>query len=90
MTSAVVMSFVIAAPEYVAAAATDLSNIGSAIGTANSAALGPTTNVLTAGADEVSAEIAALFGAHGGSSGSGTSRRRGCRRKWRCTRRRWR
>jgi hypothetical protein len=58
------MSFVIAAPEYVAAAATDLSNIGSAIGSANMAALGPTSNIVAAGADEVSAQVAALFGAH--------------------------
>ena len=58
------MSFVIAAPEYVAAAATDLSNIGSAISSANSAALGPTSSVLAAGADQVSAQIAAVFGAH--------------------------
>jgi len=33
------MSFVIAAPEYVAAAATDLSYIGSAISSANRAAV---------------------------------------------------
>jgi hypothetical protein len=54
------MSFLIAAPEYGSAAATDLSNIGSAIGSANLAALGPTTNVLAAGADEVSAQVAAI------------------------------
>ena len=58
------MSYVIAAPEYLAAAATDLSNIGSALSDANSAALGPVSSVLPAGADEVSASIAALFGAH--------------------------
>jgi hypothetical protein len=58
------MSFVIAAPEYVAAAATDLANIGSAIGSANSAALGPTSSVFAAGADEVSAAISALFNGH--------------------------
>ena len=58
------MTYVIAAPEYVAAAASDLANIGSSLSTANAAALGPTSGVLAAGADEVSAVIAALFGAH--------------------------
>ncbi len=58
------MSFVVAAPEWVAAAATDLANIGSAIGAANTAAVAPTTGVIAAGADEVSAAIAALFGSH--------------------------
>lgn len=59
------MSYVIAEPEYVAAAATDLANIGSAISDAGTTAIGPTTGVLIpAGADAVSAEIATLFGAH--------------------------
>ncbi|MGB9221776.1 PE family protein, partial [Mycobacterium sp.] len=58
------MSFVIAAPEYVAATATELSTIGSAIASANAAASGPTANVLAAAADEVSTSIAAVFGAH--------------------------
>jgi|GEM_PF-1364653 len=58
------MSYVNAAPEYVAAAATDLANIGSTISSANSAAIGPTSGVLAAGADEVSATVAALFDAH--------------------------
>src|ERR1700678_551921 len=58
------MQYVIAAPEYVAAAATDLANIGSAVNTANSAAQSPTSSVLAAGADEVSVSIAALFDAH--------------------------
>lgn len=58
------MSYVNAAPEYVAAAATDLANIGSTISWANSAAMGPTSGVLAAGADEVSATVAALFDAH--------------------------
>ena len=43
------MSFVIAVPEYVTAAASDLANIGSAISEANAAALAPTTGVLAAG-----------------------------------------
>jgi hypothetical protein len=58
------MSFVNASPEYLAAAASDLANIGSNIGLANSAALGPISSVPAAGADEVSASIAALFDAH--------------------------
>ncbi|ORV81799.1 hypothetical protein AWC11_24935 [Mycobacterium interjectum] len=58
------MSFVFATPEYLAGAASDLSNIASAISSANAAALTPTSGVLAAGADEVSATIAALFGAH--------------------------
>ena len=56
--------WVIAAPEYVAAAASDLANIGSSLGSANMAALAPTSGVLAAGADEVSAMIAALFSSH--------------------------
>ena len=58
------MSYVIASPEYVAAAATDLANIGSMIGDANSAALGTASSVPPAGADEVSAVIASLFESH--------------------------
>lgn len=58
------MSFVFATPEYLAAAASDLANLASAISSANAAALTPTSGVLAAGADEVSASIAALFGAH--------------------------
>ena len=59
------MSFVTAAPEFVTAAASDLANIGSTISAANAAAAAPTTGVLAAGADEVSAAIAGVFGAHG-------------------------
>ena len=59
------MSYVIAAPEYVAAAATDLTNIGSALSDANAAAALPTTGAfIPAGADAVSTELATLFGAH--------------------------
>src|SRR5258708_19982902 len=56
------MSFVIAQPDLMSAAATNLANIGSAITEANAAAAGQTTAVLAAGADEVSAAVAALFG----------------------------
>ena len=58
------MSFVIAAPEIVKTAATDLASIGSAISAANTAAMAPTTKLVAAAADEVSVQIAALFGAH--------------------------
>lgn len=59
------MSFVFATPELVEAAAQNLTGISSALGQATTAAAGPTTAVLAAGADEVSAAIAQLFGAHG-------------------------
>ncbi len=55
------MSFVTAAPEALSAAASDLAGIGSALSVANAAAAARTTAVLAAGADEVSAAIAALF-----------------------------
>ncbi|POX85479.1 PE family protein, partial [Mycobacterium kansasii] len=58
------MVFVIASPEMVAAAAADLASIRAAISSATAAAAIPTTGVLAAGADEVSAVIAALFDAH--------------------------
>jgi len=58
------MSFVNAAPESVAVAATDLANVGSALNASNLAALAPTTGVLAAGADDVSAAVAGFFGAH--------------------------
>jgi hypothetical protein len=58
------MSYLIAAQEFVSAAATDLANIGATIGHANAAAALPTSSVLAAGADGVSAAIASLFGAH--------------------------
>jgi len=55
---------VIAATEYLSAAASDLASIGSTISAANTAAAVPTSAMLPAGADEVSAAIATLFGAH--------------------------
>ncbi len=58
------MSFVITAPETLTAAASDLANLGSTISAANAAAAIPTTGLLPAAADEVSAQIAELFGAH--------------------------
>ena len=59
------MSYLVAAPEFLASAATDLSNIGSAVTASNAAAAAQTTNVLAAAEDEVSAAVAAVFSAHG-------------------------
>jgi hypothetical protein len=58
------MSYVLAAPELMTAAATDLAAIGSAVDAAHAAAAAPTTGLIPAAADEVSTGIAALFGAH--------------------------
>ena len=59
------MSYLVAAPEFLASAATDLSSIGSNLSAAHAAAAAPTTGVLAAAEDEVSAGIAELFSAHG-------------------------
>lgn len=60
------MSFVIAAPEALDSAATDLVVLGSTLGAATAAAAAQTTGIVAAAAhDEVSAAIAALFSAHG-------------------------
>lgn len=58
------MSYVIATPEALQAATFDVAGIGSAIQQANAAAAGPTSSLLAAGQDEVSAALAALFGEH--------------------------
>lgn len=60
------MSYVLAAPEVFAAAASDVAGIGSSLSAANVAAAVSTTGVLTAAGDEVSAAIAALFSGPGG------------------------
>ncbi|WP_459797630.1 PE family protein, partial [Mycobacterium riyadhense] len=57
-------SFVIAAPEALAAASRDLTGIGSTISAANSVAAASTTELLAAGGDEVSVAIARLFGSY--------------------------
>src|SRR6201988_2583507 len=59
------MSNLVAAPELIITAATDLANIGSTLKAAKSAAAAPTTGMLAAAEDEVSAAIAAAFSAHG-------------------------
>nr|WP_262491079.1 PE family protein [Mycobacterium simiae] len=58
------MSFLIAAPDLMAAAATDLAGLGALLGEANAAAAAATTGLLAAGGDEVSAAIAAVFSGH--------------------------
>ncbi|ORV07883.1 PE family protein [Mycobacterium celatum] len=55
------MSFVTTQPETLAAAAGDLQGIGSAVAAANATAAAPTTGVIPAAADEVSALTAARF-----------------------------
>ena len=59
------MSYVVALPEMMSAAATDVASIGSVVATANQGVAGATTRILAAAEDEVSADIAALFSAHG-------------------------
>jgi PE family protein len=58
------MSFVTTQPEMLAAAAGQLHGIGTAMATQNAAAAAPTTGVVPAAADEVSALTATQFGAH--------------------------
>ncbi|MCV7076649.1 PE family protein, partial [Mycobacterium szulgai] len=58
------MSFVNVMPELVLAAAADVARIETTLTAANLAAAGPTAGLLAAGADEVSAAVAALFSAH--------------------------
>jgi hypothetical protein len=58
------MSFVTTQPEALAAAAGSLQGIGSALDAQNAAAAAPTTGVVPAAADEVSALTAAQFAAH--------------------------
>jgi PE family len=59
------MSYVIAAPEIMTSAATDLATIGSNVSAAHMAAAAPTVALVPAAADEVSASIAHLFSQHG-------------------------
>jgi PE family len=59
------MSFVIATPDLVESAATDLAGIRSSLAEAAATAAGPTTGLATAAQDEVSIAIASLFGNFG-------------------------
>jgi hypothetical protein len=58
------MSFVTTQPEMLAAAVANLQSIGAVISAQNAAAAAPTTGVLPAAADEVSALTAAQFVLH--------------------------
>ncbi len=58
------MAFVTTQPEMLAAAAGSLQGIGSAITSGNAVAAAPTTGVVPAAADEVSAMTAAQFAGH--------------------------
>ena len=58
------MSFLFTQPQLLTDAATNLSGIGSSLTAANTAAALPTTGVMAAGADEVSAAMAGVFGSH--------------------------
>jgi len=55
------MSYVMAAPEMMAGAATDVAAIGSTLRAAHLAAAAPTVAVIPAAADQVSTSIAQLF-----------------------------
>lgn len=59
------MSYVTAASDLIAAAATDLGAVKSALTVADAAASAQTTALLAPGSDEVSAAVAALFATHG-------------------------
>jgi hypothetical protein len=59
------MSYITAVPEMLASTAADVERIGSAISAARANAAAPTTGLLAAADDEVSAAIANLFGRYG-------------------------
>lgn len=56
---------VVVIPQLLSAAASEVAGVGAAVGAANAAAVGPTTGLLAAAQDEVSAAVAALFSTHG-------------------------
>jgi PE family len=58
------MSYMTTHPEMLSAAAGNLQDIGAAVSAGNAAAAAPTTSVVPAAADEVSALTAAQFAAH--------------------------
>jgi hypothetical protein len=59
------MSFVFTQPAALTAAGANLAAIGSAINALNAAQAAPTTGLVPAAADQVSAVTAAAFAAHG-------------------------
>lgn len=58
------MSFVTTQPEVLSEGANSLQSIGSAVSSESAAAAGPTTGIVPAAADEVSALTAAQFVTH--------------------------
>jgi hypothetical protein len=58
------ISFVTTTPETLLTAAGNLRSVGSAVAAGNAAAAAPTTGVVPAAADDVSALTAAQFAAH--------------------------
>jgi PE family len=58
------ISFVTTTPEKLLTAAGNLRSVGSAVAAGNAAAAAPTTEVVPAAADDVSALTAAQFAAH--------------------------
>jgi hypothetical protein len=59
------MTYVIAEPQAMASVAAQIDEIGSALNAANAAAAAPTSSLVAAAGDEVSAAVADLFGAFG-------------------------
>ena len=59
------MSFLVATPAVLTSAAADLENLGATLNAAHTAAALPTTGILAAAGDEVSAAIASVFSGHG-------------------------
>jgi hypothetical protein len=59
------VSDLLVTPESLASAAADVESIGSTLDAAHAAAAAPTTGLIAAGADEVSAAVAALFAKYG-------------------------
>ena len=59
------MSLLVLAPASLVSATTDLESIGSALNTARATAAFPTTGLVAAGDDEVSAAVSAVFSAYG-------------------------
>jgi PE family len=59
------MSYLVAAPEALESASSNLAALGSSIESARTAVTVGTTNLAAAAADEVSAAITALFNGHG-------------------------
>lgn len=59
------MSYVVAAPDFLATAVEDLAAMGSSVNAANAAAARSTASLLAAAEDEVSTAVAEIFGAYG-------------------------